>query len=320
MARKKSHKPSWRPSKKQKDSFAEFDFNEAIKNMPKEDQDFLNDLGVKDADSFKMLLVMSGIDPDKAYRQALATENEEEFTKSDIMLDDDDPRKIFRDIVMGGIDDDNAFEDEDDAPRHDENAPELEYHIRIKLKNAPVKIWRELKVPSFTNLELLADILIAAMGWENEHLHQFKKGNRNFVSSYAPDGTPIDDSFGLWNDHDAIDFTIGDLLHAKGDRMVFEYDFGDGWEHEIWVKGVREYEADEERVACVLKGHGACPPEDCGGVWGYENLLKIHSKKRKSADEKERLEWYMMGDPDFDPEYFDLEEANDEVKWVWKKA
>ena len=99
--------------------------------------------------------------------------------------------------------------------------------------------------------------------------------------------------------------------------MKFEYDFGDSWEHEIWVKGIREYAPGDTPDVIAVKGKGACPPEDCGGIWGYEDLLRIHAKKRRSKEDKERLQWYHMHYREFDPEVCDIECAQDFVSGLW---
>ena len=102
----------------------------------------------------------------------------------------------------------------------------------------------------------------------------------------------------------------------KGDRLKFEYDFGDSWTHDLWVKGAREYAPDEEPAIKLLKAHGKCPPEDCGGVWGYAELLELNKKKRKTARDRERLEWYDIP-KDFDPETCDLEWLQEDVEDLW---
>ena len=125
-------------------------------------------------------------------------------------------------------------------------------------------------------------------------------------------------------DMDMNRYTLSDLLQEKGDKMRFDYDYGDGWEHDVWVKGIREYKADETPAIKFLKGFGACPPEDCGGVWGYEELLELTQKKRKTAEEKERLEWYKMSkEYEFDPDVCDEDDCwaamefwNDELQKV----
>ena len=84
------------------------------------------------------------------------------------------------------------------------------------------------------------------------------------------------------------------------------------------MKDARDYAAGEEPVIKLLKGQGACPPEDCGGVWGYADLLKLRQKKRKSADDRDRLEWYGIS-KDFDPEDCDLEGLQDDVDALWEE-
>ena len=106
------------------------------------------------------------------------------------------------------------------------------------------------------------------------------------------------------------------VLQPKGERMMFQYDFGDSWDHDLWVKGARDYALDEEPEIKLLKAHGECPPEDCGGVWGYAVLLDLNKKKRKSAEDKDRLEWYDIP-KNFDPEDCDLEWLQDDVEELW---
>jgi hypothetical protein len=101
--------------------------------------------------------------------------------------------------------------------------------------------------------------------------------------------------------------------------MVWVYDFGDSWEHDVRLSSVEEYAEGEARQIVFVSGKRACPPEDCGGIWGYEDLLELNAHraahKRISADERERLEWYEM-DRDFDPEHLDLEECREIVEAI----
>ncbi|MBR1666994.1 MAG: plasmid pRiA4b ORF-3 family protein [Bacteroidaceae bacterium] len=200
-----------------------------------------------------------------------------------------------------------------------------EYHIRIKLNNSPVKVWRELKVPSNISMELFAKFLMHAMGWEDCHLYQFRKrGNRHERDILYKGQSACDTAEEMYGkspwyqrSEDANEHTLAEVLPEKGDRIIFEYDFGDKWNHDVWVKGIRDYKLDEEHGILLVRGQGACPPEDCGGVWGYEDLLAIREKKRKSKEEKERLEWYGMDTPDFDTNYYDLEDEQDFIEDYW---
>ena len=222
-------------------------------------------------------------------------------------------------------DDNKGFDDEDyllglTLPKRKFIGPlKREYHIRIKLNNAPVNIWRELVVPSNITLELLAFVLIDAMGWKHEHLYQFVgKNNVCYVNSrqIKEDGDSFMTFFSWVQNKNSEKTTLEMVLQPKGERLKFEYDFGDSWSHDLWVKGMRDYASNEEPVIKLLKAYGECPPEDCGGVWGYAHLLELNKKKRNSAEDKERLEWYDIP-KDYDPEYCDLEWLQDDVEDLW---
>lgn len=187
-----------------------------------------------------------------------------------------------------------------------------ELHLRIKMNRTELKIWREIKVPSNLTLTALGEVLQDAMGWMHEHLYQFRKGDVYFV-----DREQMEDSFGFgrFSFRDMAQCTVDDMLTEKGKRVVFEYDFGDSWEHDLWYKGEREYNPGEKPSITFVKGQGACPPEDCGGIWGYEDLLEIKKKKKRTREERERMEWALMDD-DFDPDFFDDEEV-DELMQEW---
>ena len=195
-----------------------------------------------------------------------------------------------------------------------------EFHIRIKLNNAPVNIWRELVVPSNITLELLAYVLLDAMGWEHEHLYQFiGKNDVRYINSHEmkeQERNSFLSFFSRVQYQNSEKTSLEMVLQPKGERMKFEYDYGDSWIHDVWVKGVRDYAPGEEPVIKLLKAHGECPPEDCGGVWGYAELLELNKKKRKTAEEKERLEWYDIP-KGFDPEDCDLEWLQEDVEALW---
>ena len=194
-----------------------------------------------------------------------------------------------------------------------------EYHIRIKLNDAPVKIWRELVVPSNITLELLAFVLIDAMGWAHEHLYQFRGKNDVIYMNSHEIREHKNSFFGFLSRVQYVNTETTSLdmvLQPKGGRFKFEYDMGDSWIHDVWVKGARDYAKNEEPVIKLLKAEGACPPEDCGGVWGYAELIELKNKKRKTAEDKERLEWYDIS-KDYNPKDCDLESLQDDVEALW---
>ncbi len=158
-------------------------------------------------------------------------------------------------------------------------------------------------MPGHATLGQLHDILQASMGWENGHLHQFTMGE---VVYSAPRfelnafGDEVEDERTV---------TVAEVLPRKGCSALYEYDFGDGWEHLLVVEKVGPAEAGVEVPLCVA-GARACPPEDCGGPWGYEELLEI-LRDPQHAEHAERLEW--VGGR-FEPEVFYLEAVNQRLR------
>jgi hypothetical protein len=167
--------------------------------------------------------------------------------------------------------------------------------LRIQLAEVHPAIWRRLLVPGDVSLAKLHSILQAAMGWTDSHLHNFRVGDKLFGPQY--------------DDHpeEELDETSVTAIQAidRHRRFGYDYDFGDGWEHEIVVEELAETPS-ALRFAVCIDGQNACPPEDCGGPPGYAHLLEVLSTP--SHDEHhDFVDW--LGGP-FDPEAFDLAESN----------
>lgn len=303
------------------------DFVAFYKQLPAEMQQMLDSFGISSFEDMLGLSAMMGIDFDKVndYYEKNGKDAPMPSMK-EIAFDDDNPMKGLAQMMKfagsEGLEDD--YSDEDDPFAFPENCfigdKPKEYHVRIKLKDSPVPVWREVKVPSNITLELFAFVINDAMGWENVHLHAFRTKTANFKNTACI--KQDEEMFGSFQSEMALDtnkYPISFLLREKKDRIKYEYDFGDGWEYEVWLKGIREYEPGEQPCLKVVKGVGECPPEDCGGVWGYAELLEILKKKRKSKDDKERLEWYCM-DIDYDPNEFDIEYHQDLLDDIWEEA
>ena len=311
-------------------------FLESMNNIPQEQREYLESFGISNFNDLIGLATIMGIDMDKM--QKFADEHGPDTLPSmeDVMFDEDDPNGVLSHMLRKTLrnmseteDFDGEFEDlfgEEDPlgfPQKIlfEEEPASACYIRIKLNNSPIPIWRELEVPSNISLAFFAFVIIEAMGWRNEHLHRFKHKNTIYqnrahtASGYAMFG----DFANKIRAHSTEDYPISALLKEKGDRIHFEYDLGDEWRHDIWVKGIREYRPDEKIGLKILKGKGVCPPEDCGGVWGYADLLEILAKKRKSAIEKERLQWYGI-ENNYDPYGFDIEYIGDNLSDLWETA
>lgn len=197
----------------------------------------------------------------------------------------------------------------------DSSKPSKTYILYASIEQCPVKVFRRIKVPSNLWLGNLGKIFITAFGWAGYHLSQFTKGDVYYTSI---DNIDERDSFnfGCRNRHiDEMTVTVADVLPQKGSTISFEYDFGDGWIHNVRVSSVSDEPLRGEDI-CVTSGKGACPPEDVGGVWGYAQMLDILSGKVDDPEEKASYEeWLGLQEGEtYDPEEFDLEIANEDVE------
>ena len=192
-----------------------------------------------------------------------------------------------------------------DYPKYLMRRDVKKWTIRISLQGIRPIIWRKLEVPSNISMTFLGFVLLEAMGWENEYLHQFRKGNHFYspASQQDPDMFP---DFGAAINHKSEEFCLSDIMTGKGDKIHFDYDFGDDWHHQILLSSVDKYTKDEPRKVKLIGGKNACPPEDCGGEWGYNTLCEYFrtGKQEKGVDES----FYSWVDEDFEPDYFPLEE------------
>ena len=162
-------------------------------------------------------------------------------------------------------------------------------------------VWRRLLVPADIHLDQFHDVIQAAMGWENYHLHAFRVGGVGYAQ---PDP---DDELGY---RDERTFRLADLA-TTADRIEYEYDFGDSWEHELVVEA-RTVAADDSVYPACIAGRGACPPEDCGGSYRFAELKELLAGP-PSAEREEMLEW---AGGDYDPARFDLAAASKAVAVV----
>lgn len=186
------------------------------------------------------------------------------------------------------------------------------YVLWIKLNDIEPPIWRQVVVPSDLTLPALHDVMQAVMGWTDSHLHAFRMGPGELDRDVAPFLTPFDIEEGDEGTPEE-EVRLDEVLAAVGDRLYYEYDFGDGWEHTIILESVQEWEGRFAEMRC-LAGARACPPEDVGGIPGYETLLAVLAGRAHDVDP----EWASMlcewMPPGYDPEHFDVEEVNDALE------
>jgi len=172
------------------------------------------------------------------------------------------------------------------------------YQLRITLREIEPPILRVLQIKGNVSLKTLHVCIQGVMRWTNSHLHEFKIDGKKYRGEGMYD--PVEDPEVL----DESEYRLGKLVDEKS-IFIYEYDFGDCWEHEIWVEKVIPAEEGVSYPIC-LYGERACPPEDCGGTWGYEELLNVLNDP-EHEDHKQFSEWVGKH---FDPEKFDIAETN----------
>ena len=174
--------------------------------------------------------------------------------------------------------------------------PASVHQLKVTLQGVRPPIWRRLRVPSDVTLVTLHRILQVAMGWEDGHLHRFRVG----AASYGDRGL-----LGDVVDRSERTARLDQVASSEQRKFCYEYDFGDGWEHSIVVEAVLPPEVGVRYPVC-LAGKRACPPEDCGGPWGYGELLDAIGNPLHPAH-ADRLAW---PGGRFDPEAFDAAGVN----------
>ena len=175
--------------------------------------------------------------------------------------------------------------------------PILQVKVTLSDVEDPV-VWRRVLIPAAIRLDKLHDVIQGAMGWQNYHLHAFWVGDVAY-------GTDPEDELGY---RDETKVRLGDVADV-GDRIGYQYDFGDDWQHELLIEARADAEAGRTYPVC-LEGEGACPPEDCGGSPGYERLKEILADP--SDEEHDELKTWAESQlrGEFDPARFDLATAN----------
>jgi hypothetical protein len=182
-------------------------------------------------------------------------------------------------------------------PQADTAAPPPKVlQLKVTLWGTEPPVWRQVLVPSDFTFEELHGVIQGAMGWGDDHLHEFR-----LVGPRGRLGEEIDE-----------DASIGSILSRARQRVAYQYDFGDSWLHEVLLEKALPYEAGVRYPVC-LGGARACPPEDCGGLPGYYAVLE--ALREPTEDNAELREW--IGD-EYAPEAFDPEAVN--KRWAkWRK-
>ena len=173
------------------------------------------------------------------------------------------------------------------------------YTLKITLEGSNPLIWRRIQVRGNTKLDALHLILQSAMGWGDKHSHEFTIGSKKYANPEHELEKTLDEA----------EHTLSNLVKAEGQSFKYIYDFGDDWLHEITVEKIETKDMKLPYPVC-LEGECACPPEDIGGIPGYEERL-LALRDPNHPEHQEMADWF---EPSFDPAAFDIEAVNKDLK------
>ncbi len=176
------------------------------------------------------------------------------------------------------------------------------YQLKITLRDCKPSIWRRIVVRADMKLDRLHQVIQIAMGWTDSHLHQFVSGG----DCYGPPDREGDAE--MLNEKR---YTVADLAPTVKARFAYEYDFGDSWEHEVLLERILPPETAFKHPVC-LGGANACPPEDCGGTYGYAEF--VNAMADPEHEEHEQMEEWIGGP--WDATRFSLEDTNAVLKRI----
>jgi hypothetical protein len=171
------------------------------------------------------------------------------------------------------------------------------YELYIQLDKIEFPIWRRFRVPAACHLDQLHDIIQQAMGWKDEHLHEFVVGQRRFTAF------PLEDDLTDYEDESTV--LLSDLLQRESDSLRYIYDFGDDWSHILRLDRIIPAPIENETDIRCLDGSGAYPPEDIGGAFTYYEFLEALDPLHRLHKEARR--WLAR---DYDAEKVSLVAAN----------
>lgn len=174
------------------------------------------------------------------------------------------------------------------------------YRVRVDLRGAKPPIWRRLELAGDLTLDIVHDVLQVSMGWYDGHLHAFRFSGdrRHFLTA-----DDLDEGEEGLGEHEV---RLDQVVREVGDRLVYEYDFGDDWEHVLKIEEIRP-RLDGEPAARCLGGRRAGPPEDIGGVDRYNHVAAALTGQGDSSLDEELIDWLPVG---FDPADFNAGEVD----------
>lgn len=191
----------------------------------------------------------------------------------------------------------------------------MEYQFKIRLKGiSRPPVWRRVVVPANFTFLRFHRVIQTLFGWEDYHLFEFR--DREYLGHLRITEPQDADDFYFFG-VEALDASKTRLsfVFADGTRhFLYVYDFGDHWVHDITLEAVSD---TNQKRACCLSGKGSCPPEDCGGPWGYESMKDIFRTTPESVEADEYRKWLgLSGNESWDAGTFDIDGVNAGLKRV----
>ena len=185
----------------------------------------------------------------------------------------------------------------------------MAFQFKIQLRgitNPPV--WRKLLVPEQFSFLQFHDVIQAAFGWNGTHLFRFSPNGYNSPTISIPNKE--------WDMEPVLNckkIKLTEIFSAPKQKFVYLYDFGDDWFHDIVLEKITD---DKLIKADCIDGKGACPPDDCGGAWGYENLKQI-VKNPKDEEYKDMRDWLgLASDEVYNPNLFDIDNTRKLIREI----
>ncbi len=205
--------------------------------------------------------------------------------------------------------------------RHPPREDVVTFRVRVDLEGAKPPISRRLELASNVRLDVLHVILQIAFEWQNGHLHEFMLGDSRYDRMAERFGNEMMEDDLLGDSEPNVsekDVRLDEVLAREGDKLFYIYDFGDNWEHKIVLESIQPRKKDAP-VALCTGGKRAAPPDDCGGVWGYEWMIDV-ARDPNDPDHDEAAEQYEYHYPnqDFDPAVFDRAGINAGLRSAWE--
>ena len=188
---------------------------------------------------------------------------------------------------------------------------EYQYKIQIKGITKP-PVWRKVIVPANFTFLRFHQVIQAVFGWEDYHLFEFQdKEYQASIRIAIP--SEADSEFGV-KTQDASKVKLSQLFEGTIRKLLYVYDFGDHWVHEITLEAVSD---GKRKEAFCLSAKGSCPPEDCGGIYGYEEMKNVFRTMPDSEEAREYKDWLGLNkDKIWSADTFNLDEINADLKLV----